>query len=171
MLGGAPGGVGLWGYLLHLRASDRLLLIVDCPSRGALEAASRHAALAYLERRPSRHAHCCRPRCCAWCLFPSGASLCQRMAPQQQRAGRFGVPCCQWPHVDVANRDGLGSAAPVPHVAWHEVPCGVLCLCRSRCGVLQGGRCPARDRTPARALARLLRLGDLPPWPAGVLAC
>ena len=86
MRGGAPGGVGLWGYLLHLRASDRLLLIVDCPSRGALDAASRHAALAYLERRPSRHAHCCRPPCGAWCLFPSVSA---RISPRstQKQAG------------------------------------------------------------------------------------
>ena len=84
----APGGVGLWGYLLHLRASNQLLLIVDCPSRGALDAASRHAALAYLERRPSRHAHCCRPPRGAWCLFPS--VLCQSVTPQHPKAGRCG---------------------------------------------------------------------------------
>lgn len=44
----------LWGYLLHARASGRLLLIVDCPSPAALAVAARHPALAHLAAQPHR---------------------------------------------------------------------------------------------------------------------
>lgn len=55
MRASAAGAAQLWGYLLHLHASGRLLLVVDCPSRAALAAAAGHAALAHIARQPHRH--------------------------------------------------------------------------------------------------------------------
>lgn len=46
---------GTWGYLVHIRACAKVLLMVDCPSLKALTAIKRHPVLHYLQQQSHRY--------------------------------------------------------------------------------------------------------------------
>ena len=47
-------GLGIWGYLVHFRASGLLLLLLDCPTVHAVAAIARHPVFHYLKQQASR---------------------------------------------------------------------------------------------------------------------
>lgn len=48
-------GLGIWGYLVHFKATGLLLLLVDCPTVHAVAAIARHPVFHYLKQQDSRY--------------------------------------------------------------------------------------------------------------------
>ena len=47
--------MGIWGYLVHFKATGMLLLLVDNPSVHAVSAIAKHPVCHYMQQQPSRY--------------------------------------------------------------------------------------------------------------------
>ena len=47
--------LGMWGYLVHIKALDQLLLFVDCPTVKALPAIQKHPVFHYMHQQSQRY--------------------------------------------------------------------------------------------------------------------